>query len=406
MSYINPYEAEGEASSNYLVRHWRGQNSLPFSYWINGSAITIGLGLLVSFLLSAIEASAASLRLFAAFGLFSILLLSGVWVWSAVGIWRSATRHPHRGGSGGWAAVAKIMVAIGCLASLGRLPNLYLQTRELGLLAAGSDPIGKDASLTIREDGALEVNGYFTQGFAARFAKALQSNPNVETLVLTSAGGRIREAEQMARLIKESGLDTVAEGECASACAIPFLAGESRLLGVEGRIGFHQPSFPGESRAEHQEGVTAFKNSLLGAGVEPSFAQQAMTAAPDDMWYPSAPRLIEARVLTGLHRSAVVADNAESAKGINAAGSRRVDNITMLTGAAADGTKLKYLYALTVPASQLDLRRLKRLMPPSVKADVCGNADQSLIIRSGATYTFSYSDSRGVPLMQFDVSDC
>jgi hypothetical protein len=36
-------------SRNYLMRHWRGELSLPISYWVNGSLL--GVGFLLLFLL-------------------------------------------------------------------------------------------------------------------------------------------------------------------------------------------------------------------------------------------------------------------------------------------------------------------------------------------------------------------
>src|SRR5262249_8126859 len=34
-------KASGSSSGNYLVRHWRGQLSLPVSYWINGVLLNV-----------------------------------------------------------------------------------------------------------------------------------------------------------------------------------------------------------------------------------------------------------------------------------------------------------------------------------------------------------------------------
>ena len=407
MSYVNPFEDEEEygPSSNYFVRHWKGQNSLPFAYWVNGSLVNLGLVGGVNLLQDRIENSDASLRIMATTGLILILVSLIAWVWSSVGIWRSATRHPYRGGSGGWATVAKGILILGCLGMVARTPNLFLLTRELGQLAAGNDPLGKSASITMRPGGVMQVDGFLSQGFADRFATALKANPGVRVLALNSPGGRIVEGERFARQAKDSGLDTIVEGECSSACILPFLAGKNRLLGANARLGFHQPTAPGASQAERQEGIDAFRDSMIKAGVSRSFSYQALTAAPDDMWYPDLRTLFEAGVVTGLDRSAIVSDNEISAKSLNRNLPKRLDAYTSLTGVRANGTMLEYSHEVTIPAAQVDAGAQGKLRE-AVTNDVCSNPEIVMMVKAGAIYRYIYRDSRGIVVAQFDIARC
>lgn len=409
MSYMDPYGEDEEdyvPSRNYLVRHWKGQNSLPFAYWVNGFVLTIALTAAVTWISDSVEAAGASLRIIAAaaLGLIAISLLS--WIWSLVGIWRSANRHPYRGGSSGWATAAKFMMFVGCLGMLARTPGLFLQTRELAQLAAGSDSLGKSASITIRPDGAMQVDGFLTQGFAERFAAAIKANPNVRTLFLNSPGGRMVEGQRFADQVKALGLVTIAEGECASACVLPYLAGTQRLLGGNGRLGFHQPTFPGASDAERRGSIAEFRNAMIKAGVTPAFASQAVTAAPEDMWYPDFATLVKAHVVTGLDRSAVITDNTNSAATLNKNIPKRLDAYTIFTGARADGLVLEYGHRITLPASQMDRAKVKTSLMKAFSDDVCRDQQLVMMIQAGAIYRYVYRDNAGNLLVQFDIDDC
>ncbi|RYY47702.1 MAG: hypothetical protein EOP59_00660 [Sphingomonadales bacterium] len=404
MSYRNPFEDEQELepSRNYFVRHWRGENTLPFAYWVNGSILNIALAFAVRMIQEQVANSSISLRLMAFSGLTLILLSLAAWVWSSVGIWRSATRHPYRGGSGGWATVAKGMMVVGCLVMVVRAPSLFLATHELGQLAAGHDSIGSSASITVRGDGALQVTGFLTQGFADRFATALKANPGARLLVLQSPGGRIVESERMAQMVKGAGLDTLADGECSSACIFPFLAGKRRLVGAEARLGFHQPTFPGISEAERRDGIVDFRDAMIKAGVKRAFAYQAVTAAPDDMWYPDLPTLVDAQVVTGLDRSMVVADQRISAAALGKQIPKQIDPYTVLASARADGVVLEYTYQISVPAARLDVSGLKA----GIVAQVCTDPGMAMVVRSGGVYRAVYRNARGAVVASVEVAHC
>jgi hypothetical protein len=407
MSYADPFEDEGDqaSSSNYIGRHWNGRNSLPFAYWVNGSLLTGALTFAVTLLRGQIEKSDASLRVMASAGLALIAVSLVAWIWSSVGIWRSATRHPYRGGSGGWAMAAKIVMVLGGIGMVARAPSLFLATREFGQLAAGSDPIGRSASITVRPGGVLQVDGFLSLGFADRFAETLRKNRNVRVVVLNSPGGRILEGERFARQAKAAGLDTIAEGECASACILPFLAGKRRLLGANARLGFHQPSFPGASAAENQLGIDAFKRSIIEAGVSQSFANQAVTAAPDDMWYPDFRTLVDAGVITGVDRGAIIADNTFSAQSLSKGLPKRLDSDTWLTRVSAIGTTFQYDHKVTIPADQI-APGARDALRRSVTTEICAKPGMAMMVRSGAVYRYVYRDSRGIFVMQFDVARC
>ena len=63
-------------------------------------------------------------------------------------------------------------------------------------------------------------------------------------LMLESPGGSVAEGMELGRDVSDHGLRTVTRYECASACALIFLAGRERVLvGSRAKIGFHQAAF-------------------------------------------------------------------------------------------------------------------------------------------------------------------
>lgn len=141
---LDAFLEEKKTSNNYVVRHWRGELSLPVSYWINGAV----LGGIVSIVLLAAASEIGNgdysprTILFAITG---ILLFSiAVWLWSVVGIWRSADHHVARGGSYVWASTARVIVVLSFIAMANDLStNVLPQVKELALIAIGNDLLGE-----------------------------------------------------------------------------------------------------------------------------------------------------------------------------------------------------------------------------------------------------------------------
>jgi hypothetical protein len=104
---------------NYFLRHWRGELNLPTSYWINTliAVAVIGSSIFALRILLQNAGSQSSLVALTAWGVFCVLVLAVV-TWQFVGLWRSASYHPERGGSIFWARAAQVMVVIGASAGI------------------------------------------------------------------------------------------------------------------------------------------------------------------------------------------------------------------------------------------------------------------------------------------------
>jgi hypothetical protein len=102
---------------SYFTRHWRGELSLPISYWLSG-----WLAGLASFVVLTIAPKFGLVHgtvLAAAVLSFAWLFFITVVTWHAVGVWRSAGKHTSRGGSHGWAILARVCVPINMLYAAG-----------------------------------------------------------------------------------------------------------------------------------------------------------------------------------------------------------------------------------------------------------------------------------------------
>ena len=86
---------------SYLVRHWRGELSLPVSYWINSCLSTIAVFAVFS-CVGLLVGPADSPLGFAIVISVAWLFLIVATLWQLVGVWRSAGKHRGRSGKGFW----------------------------------------------------------------------------------------------------------------------------------------------------------------------------------------------------------------------------------------------------------------------------------------------------------------
>jgi hypothetical protein len=127
--------------------------------------------------------------------------------------------------------------------------------------------------------------------------KFLDAAPAVQIIHLNSQGGRMNEAYQLYKTIKERNLSTYTSADCVSACSLAFLAGRERYLGESGRIGFHSTSIGELSGEVAKELNDEVRQTLQTHGVPNSFIDHALSTSPRDMWYPSKDELLEAKVI-------------------------------------------------------------------------------------------------------------
>jgi hypothetical protein len=296
---VSALVADSPSSSGYVVRHWRGELPLPTSYWVNSVLLSIGIFVLLG--IAGVVLKNVQVRTAAIIGVLLLGPLPIVIVWSAVGIWRSASRHVSRGGRAAWAVLAQIVTVVGVLLTLpSLLTNLMPTLKEYALIAVDRDPLAPiDVGVTA-DGGTMVLRGMFGTGSAERVRQHLAQSGSIRTLMLDSPGGRLREARDIADLVRQRGLDTYIETHCESACTYVFLAGAERAATPNARIGFHQPGFAGFNVAVQREATKEMLEVYRASGLPQSFLDRIAQTENKSMWHPTSDELVESNVVTRL----------------------------------------------------------------------------------------------------------
>jgi GYF domain 2 len=284
---------------NYFARHWRGELSLPVSYWINGILARIAMILVITAINATMDfkddlqpgiALAAEILIWTTTSLIAL--------WQLVGVWRSATNY-RRALKIFWGGVAKVLVISGTAEMVASFAMVGVpQIKELYNIYRGDEAMGRYAFRVLRDGREMEFSGGITFGAAKDFQRFLDAMPAVQVVHLNSPGGRVAEAERIGHLLSARKLSTYVVGNCLSACTTIFLSGRERLISRQGRLGFHQPDFPGLTSEERRNIIANEEFRLRQFGVSAAFAHKANLAPPEDMWFPTIAELIAEHVAT------------------------------------------------------------------------------------------------------------
>lgn len=282
----------------FFRRHYNGDYSLPRSYWVNSFLVSLFAPLLGLTLLPWLGQNFP-----ARYGALGFLVLTALgilaWCWATAGTWASAGKHVRRGGASGWAIVAKVVMVLGVLKTVGDVARLSPTFKETFQVAIG-EQLGPVTKLELRADGkSLLMSGGINDGSAAQLEAALSANPGVSTVVLSSGGGWIREGEMLAEVIRKRGLNTYVEGYCASACTIAFLAGKERAAAPLARIGFHASRGVGSIALKATPAETSRLRAIYReAGLPETFITTALDTPSSTMWHPTRELLRSSGVVT------------------------------------------------------------------------------------------------------------
>lgn len=261
---------------------WRGHGNL----WVTYALVAV-LGALPAALLRAVlpESSddwpAAVVRVLWGHMLVSVLSVALVVVIFVV-ITR-CTRSAMRIVSTRWIALGMYCMA------LSVLPGLAVRNVDIGLADSWWGMVsGERRPVEVRADpqlGRIVLRGRVGFGSSEALEKVLLANRQLTLIELESPGGYAVEGFRMAELITRYGLDTVAFGDCASACTLLFAAGGVRHLGPDAELGFHRsgtkygPVGEGWSATDH-----AMADYYAQRGVTQEFIHKALTPSIRDLW--------------------------------------------------------------------------------------------------------------------------
>ena len=245
-----------------------------------------------------LEKSAAVIALaFGYFFVFNVIVL----VWQVRGVIKAGDHYLSNFGAPVISLASHIGVAF-CLLFTGFAAHNAYQSLFVKDLADSENRrfwpqslLGDYSLQVIKEQKLIVLKGDFRVGITDAVTRLLDENPGVTGIVLQSVGGRVMEGRGLARLVRDRKLDTIVFSECKSACTTTFIGGHRRLLGPDGKLGFHQFSLdaiyynphvnPG---AEQQIDLDFYAEQ----GVSKAFLDDVFQATHREMWFPDPARLV------------------------------------------------------------------------------------------------------------------
>ena len=210
-----------------------------------------------------------------------------------------------------------------CLCSVLALSAPSIGFSETGTSVEAPQRFTLDGTRLIFDSSVADEDGYDGIDYedATELRAFLFEHPEIDLIELRSEGGVMTAALDMAAVIVDFSIDTLATGRCESACTLVFLAGENRTLERGARLGFHSTSWSRENIKDYyermkdshgwidefafaswvyEEAMRDFNKELefmVSRGVSVDFVIRAAYVNSDDIWYPTRDELLRYRIL-------------------------------------------------------------------------------------------------------------
>jgi len=289
--------------TGYISAHWRGDQSLAWSFWVN--LVAIRAAIIITQIVFT-PAEQGGFHSIAPWVWALVLVLHGiVFVWQVVGVLRSAEVHLRDTGSqaGVWGAQIALVAFFWLTASysLEALRLTLAPPVVLDHLAKMDREHASKYALTVSNDRrVLSIVGSIELGITRNTEALVKKTPDLKLVILESDGGNVFEARGLARVFRENNLDTHVETSCSSACSLAFIGGKHRTITPRGRIGFHQYRFDSSISiiaADPAEEQQRDRELFSVNGVSEAFLEKMFQSRSAEMWFPNASELLEASVI-------------------------------------------------------------------------------------------------------------
>ncbi len=151
----------------------------------------------------------------------------------------------------------------------------------------------------------IYIRGSIGPHLADRLLHLLAQEPTARRIVITSGGGWVKEAVEVASLVEKSGSDVVARETCNSACILILLAAQKRYADWGMAFGFHipvdlLPNRDGTLARASSAGVKFVEGFMTDRHVPGWIIADMERAGPNKGAPISAIQLAEENLLTGL----------------------------------------------------------------------------------------------------------
>ena len=184
----------------YIISHWKGELSLPRSFWVN----FIGLNLFLALVVGSLASTAQNYPIGVARATIITLVLSAlvVYPWQLVGVWRSANQYVRQTNNYGWVTIVKIVMMLAVAINAYSISNQWGMYRDFVKVSLGEKVYGDyKVNLTPRKD-TIHVTGALSFGVTNEVEKLLERSGAINSIILDSHGGAILEGRTLGYLIK------------------------------------------------------------------------------------------------------------------------------------------------------------------------------------------------------------
>ena len=389
----------------HFKSHWQGNLSLPRSFWVNGSCAAVIVALLTVYGSDELDYSDLSETswLIATLTLYCVSII--ITVWSIVGIWRSATSYQKNGGALKWSLTARLLALLGALGFASEVSQATLPVFQTLLVRAGIETLGPPATLKVT-GRTLHIDGTITHKVTERFKALIDQYPDIDQVSISSFGGRTNAGVAIASIISKRKLNTVAVGECSSACTFIFLSGKIRKFDINAAWGFHSPKILGLSDLESRFESPDVTDAYQAAGLSDAFISKALSTPSASMWYPSDDVLIRQGAVNLFTQARIKQEHEQQVEYFRTNGPLKIDDLTKVVGAKIDNTALTYTYVIAARADEVDWDGMVVMAKYDANAAICRNAVTHLMVKSGASYTYSYVDKNGEKVGSIMIDKC
>ncbi len=226
--------------------------------------------------------------------LAAITLLMPIW-YVAGSLWLWAASEDRKGLAEH--GLPRVAVAFMGLLLLFLLSSNYRPLKALVGIANHPDRYGEFA-ISFEDGGrTLVYAGPFGYSAPASLQAALLRHPQVDTVVLDSAGGWMVAGRGIVRVLGQAHIQTVvARHRCASACTLAFESVPLRVLEADAALGFHSESNQ-FSWAASERANDSFLDTFAARGMTQSFIDKAIGTPPSTLWWPDVAQLLHNHVI-------------------------------------------------------------------------------------------------------------
>jgi hypothetical protein len=372
---------------------------------VNGLIAALVVVLFTAYAVDGIYKSDLSERAWLAATLAVFGLSIAISVWAIIGIWRSATRQQAEAGTVKSALMAKLFASIGALGLIAQLSQTPSPIVENALVVVGFYPFGVPAVLSTNGP-TLHLDGSLTVEVAEQFKYLIGKHPEVNQVSLTSPGGSIDAAVEISSVIKERNLSTVVAGECSSACTMIFLSSKVRAFDVDASLGFHSPSSGAAGDVVVNGTSLEMRLAYADAGLSEPFADKVFGTPSNSMWHPIDYVLIREGAVNLFTKARIRQDHEESIKSFNETKPLKIDEFMSIVSAKRDNINLTYTHVISLREDEIDWAAMSQELADNAYELICGDAVSNLMVKSGAIYTYLYTDKIGKKVGIVKIEKC